>query len=102
MTRERGLKVAVVVVLLVVTVLGAFVLRQRKTYHQWPWQALPDRLDHCHRSYAPGDDLESEDAPELTFDFHFEPALTARHDVYVEPENSSRTTGGSRVRWPTS
>ena len=86
MTRERWWKLALVVVLLVVAVLGAFVLRQRKTYHQWPWQSLPDRLDHCHRSYAPGDFIDSKDAPKLKFDFESAPALAAHHDVYLEPD----------------
>ena len=86
MTRERWLKVGVVVCLLVVAAFGGLVLWQRGNYHQWPWQALPDRLDHCHRSYAPGDFVDEEDAPALQFDFRSSPALAAHHDVYVEPD----------------
>jgi hypothetical protein len=86
-TRERGLKVALVAVLLVVAVVGAYVLRQRKTYHQWPWQSLPDRIDHCHRSYAPGDWIEAKDAPKpLRFDYRSTPRLAPHHDVYLEPD----------------
>ena len=48
---------------------------------------MPDRLDHCNRSYAPGDDIDAKDAPKpLKFDFRFEPALAAHHDVYLEPD----------------
>ena len=87
MTRPRWLQVTLFAGVLIVSVLGGFVLWQRGNYHQWPWQALPDRLDHCHRSYAPGDDIDAKDAPKpLKFDFRFAPALAAHHDVYLEPD----------------
>jgi len=85
-TRPRWLQVGLIAGLLVAVAFGGFVLWQRGNYHQWPWQALPDRLDHCHRSYAPGDDIDAKDAPRLKFDFRFAPALAAHHDVYVEPD----------------
>jgi hypothetical protein len=86
MARPRWVQVVGFVVLLLVLALGGFVLWQRKTYHQWPWQSLPDRLEHCHRSYAPGDDVDAKDAPKLKFDFSYEPVLAAHHDVYLEPD----------------
>jgi hypothetical protein len=86
MTRERAWQIALAVGLLAIAVAGAFVLWQRGNYHQWPWQSLPDRLDHCDRSYAPGDFLEAKAAPKpLKFDFDFAPALAAHHAVYLEP-----------------
>lgn len=85
MTRERWGKLALVVGLLVVAATGGFVLWQRGNYHQWPWQSLPDRLDHCDRSYAPGDRVSVHDSPHLEFAFAFEPELAAHHDVYAEP-----------------
>jgi hypothetical protein len=85
MARPWWVQVLAFGALLVVMTLGGFVLWQRGNYHQWPWQALPDRLDHCDRSYAPGDDIDAKDAPKLRFDFRFAPALAAQHDVYVEP-----------------
>ena len=97
MTREGWLKVALVAGLLVVVAFGGFVLWQRGNYHQWPWQAFPDRLDHCHRSYAPGDDVDAKDAPKpLTFDFRFEPALAPHHDVYLEPDKLFTNDQGER------
>ena len=42
-----------VTVLLLAVVVTAGVLRQR--YHQWPWQALPERVSVCGRMYlGPG------------------------------------------------
>ena len=57
MTTTRGfwIRAGAVVGLLVLVALGGLVLWQRGNYHQWPWQSLPDRVDHCDRSYAPGD-----------------------------------------------
>ena len=87
MTREGWLKVALVVGLLAFATLGGFVLWQRGNYHQWPWQSFPDRLDHCDRSYAPGDSVSAKDAPTpLKLDFRYAPTLAAHHDVYVEPD----------------
>ena len=83
MTRARWLKVALVAGLLVAVAFGGFVLWQRGNYHQWPWQSFPDRLDHCDRSYAPGDSVS---AKPLTFDFRYAPALAAHHDVDLEPD----------------
>jgi hypothetical protein len=87
MTRERWLKVGLVAGLLVVVVFGGFVLWHRKTYHEWPGASFPDRLDHCHRSYGPGDRVDAKEAPKsLKFDFRFEPELAAHHNVYLEPD----------------
>jgi hypothetical protein len=85
MARPWWVQVLAFGALLVAVTLGGFVLWQRGNYHQWPWQSLPDRVDHCDRSYAPGDDIAANDAPKLKFDFHFTPALAAHHDVYLEP-----------------
>jgi hypothetical protein len=95
MIRERGVKVGLVIALLVVAVFGSLVLRQRGNYHQWPWRSLPDRLDHCDRSYAPGDWVSVNDAPRLELDFRFAPALAPHHDVYVEPRKSSTNGQGN-------
>lgn len=84
-TRDFWIKLGAVVGLLALVALGAFVLWQRGNYHQWPWQSLPDRVDHCDRSYAPGDWVSAHDAPRLQYDFRFAPALAAHHDVYIEP-----------------
>jgi len=84
-TRNFWIKLGAVVGLLALVALGAFVLWQRGNYHQWPWQSLPDRVNHCDRSYAPGDWVSAHDAPRLQFDFRFAPALAAHHDVYIEP-----------------
>ena len=86
MTHKRAGQTPLVACLLAVAAVGGFVLWQHGNYHQWPWQALPDRLDHCDRSSTPGDFVEAKDAPKpLDFDFDFEPELAAHHAVYLEP-----------------
>jgi hypothetical protein len=96
MDRDRWLKVGLVLGLLVVAVFGGFVLWHRKTYHEWPGASFPDRLEHCHRAYNPGDRVSEKDAPRLQFDFRYEPELAAHHDVYIEPDKLFTNDEGER------
>ncbi len=84
-TKRRAGEIAVLLLLFVCAAVVGLVLWQRGNYHQWPWQALPDRLDHCDRSYAPGDRVRAHDAPRLQIAFRSAPPLAAHHDVFDQP-----------------